>query len=145
MIKHCQLEITNCTGQIINEPENGPSSYRQKRHLFRGPNYQPISDHMIDGPSSYRPKWTLYQNQREVNGLLSIWTRTIFEFIYAWTCKVKICFWLMAIKSVICFILNKDSYLYSNHWSICPWSDYSRWLSLNVIFKINFKIMFHEL
>ena len=30
------------------------------------PNYQPISDQIIDGPSSYSPKIWLHQNPREI-------------------------------------------------------------------------------
>ena len=40
----------------------------------------------IDDPSSYRPKLLLHENPLEINAYLSIWTRTIFEFIYAMAC-----------------------------------------------------------
>ena len=51
-----------------------------------GPNHQPISDQINHGPSSYRPKLLLHENPLEINAFLSIWTRTIFEFIYALAC-----------------------------------------------------------
>ena len=41
------------------------------------------------GPSSYRPKLLLHENPLEINAFLSIWSRTIFEFIYASTCTLK--------------------------------------------------------
>ena len=53
-----------------------------------GPNQQPINDQIIDGPSSYRPKLKPHENPREINTFLLIWTRTIFEFIYALACTI---------------------------------------------------------
>ena len=55
-----------------------------------GPNRQPISDQINHGSNSYRPKLLLHENPLEINAFLSIWTRTIFEFIYALTCTNKL-------------------------------------------------------
>ena len=77
----------------------GPSSFRQIHtfifHSKKCPsstlaNHQPISDQITDGPSSYRPKLLLHEYPREKNAFLSIWTRTIFEFIYAMTCRYRL-------------------------------------------------------
>ena len=66
--------------------ELGTSSIRSLIGPYElGPNHQPISDEINHGPSSYKPKLSLHQNPRDINTILSIWTRTIFEFIYALT------------------------------------------------------------
>ena len=73
----------------------GPSSFGQFFEWKRkewiclnelGPNHQPISDQITEVQVLIDPKILLHENSLEINAFLSIWTRTIFEFIYASTC-----------------------------------------------------------
>ena len=75
----------------------GPSSFGQFFEWKRkewiclnelGPNHQPISDQITEVQVLIDPKLLLHENSLEINAFLSIWTRTIFEFIYASTCTV---------------------------------------------------------
>ena len=66
--------------RMKSEGMNLPKWTRTKSSTNQRPDYR--------GPSSYRPKLLLHENPLEINGFLSIWTRTIFEFIYASTCNV---------------------------------------------------------
>ena len=61
------------------EGMNLPKWTRTKSLTNQRPDYR--------GPSSYRQKLLLHENPLEINAFLSIWTRTIFEFIYALTCN----------------------------------------------------------
>ena len=71
-----------------------------------GPNHQPISDQINHGPSSYGPKLLLPVKPTRKNAFLSIWTRTIFEFISAMT--------LYQSKKDI----NRDTLTFPNSWII---------------------------
>ena len=77
------------TGQRINELENGPSSYRLKLEYF-GSNrvgFDVVWDFAYKNlDHGWSGRWLLHENPFEINAFLSIWTRTIFEFIYALAC-----------------------------------------------------------
>ena len=75
-----------------------------------GPNHQPISDQINHGPSSYRPKLLLPGKPTRKNAFLSIWTRTIFEFIYAMTCTLKYLSWVDGRAKVYCLRPNWRSF-----------------------------------
>ncbi len=64
--------------RMQNEGMNLPKWTRTKSSTNQRPDYR--------GPSSYRPRLLLHENGREINAFLSIWTRAIFEFIYALSC-----------------------------------------------------------
>ena len=68
--------------RIKNEGMNLPNWTRTKSLTNQRPDYR--------GPSSYRQKLLLHENPLEINTFLSIWTRTLFEFIYALTCMPHI-------------------------------------------------------
>ena len=70
-------------------------SFEKIVQMKSGQNHQPISNQITDGPSSYRPKLLLHENQFEIDAFFSIWTRTIFEFIYV------IIFWPVYTSTII--------------------------------------------
>ena len=73
-------------GRIKNEGMNLPEWTRTKSSTSQRPDYR--------GLSSYRPRLLLHENLLEINAFSSIWTRTIFEFIYALICfEILMTYW----------------------------------------------------